>query len=222
MEMVMPLFRLAAAGMLALAAFPALAEERVFNLPAFDRVDVSAGIKVNITAGEPQNVVVKTVNGNFEDLEIEVRDGALHLSREWNRLRWHGKKTDYLVTISVDTLRGIEASSGSNADLLNVDTRALNIDISSGAFASVAGASDECVIDISSGGNLEAKNLTCNAIAVDVSSGGRGAVSVREAVNGDASSGGHVAVYGAPSLINIDRSSGGRIVVKPTAQARRD
>ena len=219
----MPLFRLAAAASaLALAAFPALAEERIFDLPTFDRVDVSAGIKVKITAGEPQNVVVKTVNGNFEDLEVEVRDGALRLSREWNRLRWHGKKADYTVTISVDNLRGLEASSGSNAHLFNIDARELNIDISSGAYASIIGDSDECVIDISSGGNLEGKSLTCNAIAVDVSSGGRGAVSVREVVNGDASSGGHVAVYGAPSLVNIDRSSGGRIVVKPTAQARRD
>ena len=202
---------------------PALADnERTYDLPPFDRIDVSAGIKVAATAGKEQLVTAKAVNGDFEDLEIEVRNGRLSISREWNRLRWHGKRTLYKVTVSADTLRGISASSGSHAVLDNVDASAFMINISSGAHVEVIGESSVCALDLSSGGNLDAEQFFCDVAEIDVSSGGHGVVYVRDAVEGDASSGGHVTVYGTPSQVSLDRSSGGRIVIKTTAHAKRD
>lgn len=204
-------------------AAPALADnERTYDLPPFDRIDVSAGIKVAATAGREQSVTAKAVNGDFEDLEIEVRNGKLSISREWNRLRWHGKRTLYKVTVSADTLRGISASSGSHATLDNIDASAFMIDISSGAHVEVVGESSVCALDLSSGGNLDAEQFFCDVAEIDVSSGGHGVVYVRDAVEGDASSGGHVTVYGTPSQVSLDRSSGGRIVVKTIAHAKRD
>ncbi len=211
-----------AAGLTVVAAAAAQAqEERNYDLPPFDRIDVSAGIKVTATAGRPQTVVVKAVNGDFGDIEVEVRDGELNLSREWNRLRWHGKRTQYKVVVTADTLRGISASSGSHAALYNVDAGDFVIDLSSGAHAEVQGESGVCVLDLSSGANLDAESLYCDEAIIDVSSGGHGVVHARDAVKGDASSGGHVTVYGAPSQVRLDRSSGGRIIVKTTAQARK-
>ena len=204
------------------AATPALADnERSYDLPPFDRIDVSAGIKVIAAAGAPQSVVVKAVNGDFKDIEIEVKDGELSISREWNRLRWHGKRTQYKVTVSADTLRGISASSGSHAMLSNIDANAFLIDMSSGAHAEVAGESSVCALDLSSGANLDAGKLFCDVAEIDVSSGGHGVVYVRDAVEGDASSGGHVTVYGSPTKVKLDRSSGGRIIIKTEAQAKR-
>lgn len=205
-----------------MAAAPALAgEERTYDLPTFDRIDVSAGIKITATAGEPQSILVKTDDGNFEDLEIIVRDGELRVSREWNRLRWHGKKANYKVIVSADMLRGVSASSGSHATLSNVDAKSFLVDISSGAHTSVQGESGACVLDLSSGGNLDAEKLFCDTAEIDVSSGGHGVIYVRDAVEGDASSGGHVVVYGSPTQVSTDRSSGGRIVIKASAQAKR-
>lgn len=204
------------------ATAPALAgEERTYDLPTFDRIDVSAGIKIIATAGEPQSILVKTDDGDFKDLEIEVRDGELNVSREWNRLRWHGKKANYKVIVSTDMLRGISASSGSHATLSNIDAKAFMIDLSSGAHTSIQGESGSCILDLSSGGNLNAQELFCDTAEIDVSSGGHGVIYVRDAVKGDASSGGHVAVYGSPTQVSTDRSSGGRIIIKTSAQANR-
>lgn len=203
-----------------LVAAPTLAqEERSYDLPSFDRIDVSAGIKVVATAGEPQSVVVTTVNGDFEDLELEVRDGELNISREWNRLRWHSKKSQYKVVLSADMLRGVSASSGSKAILSNVDAKDFDIDISSGAYAEVQGECSDCTLDLSSGANLNAEEFFCDTAKIDVSSGGRGVIFVRDTVKGDASSGGHVTVYGTPTQVSTDRSSGGRIIVKTSAHA---
>ena len=158
-------------------------------------------------------VRVETRHGDFSDFKIDVENGELSVSREWNRLSWHGKKGDYKVFVSMRALNSLEASSGSRAKVANIESTKLILDLSSGAFAEVAGESGKCMIDLSSGADLSAVDLTCDEANIDVSSGGHGKVSVVNRVIGDASSGGHVAVYGAPTRVSVDRSSGGRIKV---------
>ncbi len=204
-------------------AAPAAAETRDYDLPEFDKIDISAGLKLVATAGGSQSVSVTTEDGDYSDLEIGVKNGVLVISREWNRLRWHQKKADYEVTVSARALNGIDASSGSHSTLSAIDARRFSIDVSSGAHVAVNGACDDCDVDLSSGANLDARELSCDNANIDVSSGGHGVITVRTSVIGDASSGGHVAVYGNPQRVNVDRSSGGRIKVKSAShQAKRD
>ncbi|NOX94660.1 MAG: DUF2807 domain-containing protein [Alphaproteobacteria bacterium] len=210
------------AGILALAA-PAIAgESKTYDLPEFDRIDVSAGIVLVAEVGSPQTVVVETDRGDFSDFQIDVKSGRLKVTRKWNRLAWHGAKADYKVTISVRDLHALEASSGSRAKIMNIDAPKFLIDLSSGAQVFLEGACEECTVDLSSGANLNAKELVCDVANIDVSSGGHGEMFVTRAVVADASSGGHVSIYGNPDRVNVDRSSGGRIKIKSGAQASRD
>lgn len=215
------LFSLCAAG--ALAAAPALAEDsRTFDLPSFDRIDVSAGIVLIADVGDPQSIVVETANGDFSDFEIEVKNGALSVSREWNRLRWHNKKSDYKVIVSVPALRALDASSGSHARVSKINAAHFAIDVSSGAYARLDGSCQDCALDLSSGADLDAKELECGDARIDVSSGGHGEITATKSVVADASSGGFVAVYGNPARVSVDKSSGGRIKVMTAAQASND
>ena len=203
------------------AAMPA-DEERKFDLPAFDRIDVSTGVTVIADIGEAQTITVKTDNGDFTDFEIGVRNGELHISRNASPLRWHASKADYKVLITAPSLKAIDASSGSHAKITNISTPNFFIDLSSGAHATLDGECEECVIDLSSGANLNAKYLECEAANIDVSSGGHGVIRVLGSVTADASSGGHVAIVGNPERINVDKSSGGQIKLISTAQANND
>ncbi|WDI30358.1 DUF2807 domain-containing protein [Hyphococcus flavus] len=215
-------FLISFAAAAALAA-PAMGETRNFDLPEFDKIDVSAGLKLVATAGGAQSVSVETEDGDFSDFEIEVRDGVLVISREWNRLRWHQRKADYKVTVSARELTALDASSGSHSYLSEISTRRFSFDISSGAHVTAAGRSDDCDIDLSSGANFNAGEFACDHANIDVSSGGHGKLTVNASLIGDASSGGHVSVYGEPERVNIDRSSGGRIKVKQVIyQAKND
>lgn len=217
-----PAFVLSLAAAAALAA-PAFGETRTYDLPEFDKIDVSAGLLLIAKAGGPQSVSVETQDGDFSDIEIRVKDGVLIVSREWNRLRWHQKKADYKVMVTARELTALDASSGSHSTLSDISSRRFSFDISSGSHVSVGGQSDDCVIDLSSGANLKAREFTCDSANIDVSSGGHGEVTVRVSVIGDASSGGHVAVFGNPERVNVDRSSGGRIMVKSASyQAKND
>ncbi len=199
----------------AAAAFSAAIaqDERQFDLEEFDRIDVSAGIILVAEAGAPQSITVKTDNGDFTDFEIGVKNGALYVSRDYNRLRWHSKKSAYKVLVTAPSLRGLDASSGSHAKLTNIAAPRFVVDLSSGAHASLEGACEDCVIDLSSGAMLDGKRLDCETVRIDVSSGGHGKISARGAVVADASSGGHVTVYGDPERVSVDKSSGGRIYV---------
>lgn len=214
-------FALSAAG--GLCAVPGFAQDaRTFDLPNFDRIDVSAGIVLVADVGGPQSILVETRNGDFSDFEIEVKNGELNVSREWNRLSWHNKKSDYKVTLSVPALRALGASSGSHAKISKVNAADFVIDVSSGAHASLDGVCENCTLDLSSGAHLEARDLECADARIDVSSGGRGEITATNSVIADASSGGFVAVYGAPERVVVDKSSGGRIKVMTTAQANND
>lgn len=204
-------------------AMPALAETRNYDLPEFDRIDVSAGLMLTAKAGEAQSVSVETHEGDFSDLKVRVEDGVLVVSREWNRLRWHQKKADYKVTVAAPELTGIDASSGSHSQLSEIAARRFTIDVSSGAHVALAGESDDCLVDLSSGANLSGREFICDHANIDVSSGGHGEITVLVSLIGDASSGGHMSVYGNPERVNVDHSSGGRIKVKTESyQATRD
>lgn len=208
--------------LLAAAAFPAAAETRNYDLPAFERIDVSAGIHLIAAAGGPQSVEVTTNGGDFSDLQIKVKDGVLIVTREWNRLRWHEKKADYKVVVTARALTALEASSGSYSTLSKIDSRNFTLDLSSGSSAVLNGRSDVCTVDISSGANLDARDFICESANIDVSSGGHGEIAVRTALIGDASSGGRMAVLGSPQRVNIDKSSGGQIKIKAASTAKND
>lgn len=188
-------------------------EERQFDVDDFDRIDVSAGVKLVAEVGERQSITVYTDKGDFSDFEISVRNGALRLSRDHNRLRWHTKKSSYRVVLTTPALRSLEASSGSRAKVSNINAERFNIDLSSGARASLAGTCEDCSVDLSSGANLDAKELACGSANIDVSSGGHGEITASTAIVADASSGGRMTVYGNPERVSIDKSSGGRIYV---------
>lgn len=208
--------------LLAAAVVPAAAETRNYDLPAFERIDVSAGIHLTATVGGPQAIEVTTDGGDFSDLEVRVKDGVLIVTREWNRLRWHDKKADYKVVVTARALTALDASSGSYSTLAKIDSRNFAVDLSSGASAVLSGRSDACVIDLSSGANLDARDFTCESANVDVSSGGHGEIAVLTALVGDASSGGRMAVFGSPQRVNIDKSSGGQIKISAAATAKND
>lgn len=213
---------MAAAALAGGATGAAAEDERRYDFADFDRIDISAGIALVAEIGPSQSVVVKTDNGDFEDLEIDVSGGELSVSREWNRLRWHSKKSNYKVYVTAPSLRSLEASSGSNAKVSNISAERFVVDLSSGSYAKLDGRCVDCLADLSSGANLDARGLECEIVTIDVSSGGKGEISAVRSVVADASSGGFAAVYGSPEKVSIDKSSGGRVKIVSGARAERD
>ncbi|MFQ5562145.1 MAG: head GIN domain-containing protein [Parvularculaceae bacterium] len=197
----------------ALLAGSASAETKSFDLPAFDEIDASAGVDVNVSVGGAQSVIAENENGDFDDLVLEVRRGELRASRKNKRFGF-GKRERYKIVVTMPALEGIEISSGADADVTGVNADHFSIDGSSGADADIAGTCKTLDIDVSSGANINASDLICEVATVDVSSGGNAKIHATQRLNADASSGGHATVYGKPEYVDIDKSSGGGVSVR--------
>jgi hypothetical protein len=192
----------------ALVALPAFADSKTYNLSGFDRVDVSAGIEVTFSQG-PFSVKVDEPDGNFDRLIVEVRGNTLKIGRRNNWLAWRG--ADYTATVSAPNLVGLDASSGSSFEGLNLSLRDLKVDVSSGANVEISGSCAGLRLDISSGARFEGEDLKCETASVDASSGASADAFAARTADGNASSGANVTFYGKPAELVKDTSSGGSV-----------
>jgi Putative auto-transporter adhesin, head GIN domain len=227
---------LTAAGLVALGLVGAAsAETRTFDVGAFNNIDISAGLDLEFTAGEAQSISVENAKGDFSDIEVIVRGDTLVLKRKKNmNWGWNRKRLRYGITVSAPQVSGLEASSGSDVSGRNMSGSEIRIDVSSGADVTVAGVdggtvvietssgsdasvSGTCVTvraDSSSGSDLDARDLRCENGFADASSGSDISIHVTGSVDADASSGAGVDVYGSPTDVQSDKSSGGSVSIR--------
>jgi len=227
---------LTAAGLVALGLVGAAsAETRTFDVGAFNNIDISAGLDLEFTAGEAQSISVENAKGDFSDIEVIVRGDTLVLKRKKNmNWGWNRKRLRYGITVSAPQVSGLEASSGSDVSGRNMSGSEIRIDVSSGADVTVAGVdggtvvietssgsdasvSGTCVTvraDSSSGSDLDARDLRCENGFADASSGSDISIHVTGSVDADASSGADVDVYGSPTDVQSDKSSGGSVSIR--------
>ena len=217
----------------ATATLPALAETRTYDVPDFDGLDVSAGIKVMYETGVPTSVEVENRKGDFDDIIVEVDDGDLVLKRP-RKFGWGGNRAPYTVTVGVLSLSevevssgahvegsgltgedaSIEASSGAHVDITGIAVGEIEIDSSSGSHIEAAGSCAELEAEASSGSTIRAEDLQCTSVSADVSSGASIRAYATDRVSGEASSGGSIRVEGGATNVTADESSGGSVSVR--------
>jgi hypothetical protein len=205
---------LGAAAAVFVAAAPAFAETKSYNLSGFNSVDISAGLSAKIVAGGTYSVRAEAAPEVLDRLDIRVEGGVLVLGRKpqmgWGWNKSSGKVTIYVSAPKID---GVEASSGSSASATGIDAEAFRADVSSGASLDVSGVCGTLRSDASSGASLNARDLKCKSVSADASSGASISAYASERLDADASSGGSVSVKGGPKEVNTDRSSGGSVSV---------
>lgn len=213
----------------------ASAETRTYDVGAFDKIDISAGLDLDFTAGSAQSISVENTKGDFSDIEVSVRGDTLVLKRKKNmNWGWNRKRLRYGITVTAPQISGLEASSGSDVSGRNMSGSEVTIDVSSGADvtvtgvdggtvtvetssgsdASVSGSCTTVRAKSSSGSDLEARDLICQNGSADASSGSDLSIHVTTSVDADASSGADVDVYGGPTDVRSDKSSGGSVSIR--------
>lgn len=209
------------------------AATRGYDVAAFDKVSVAAGVEVDITQGATRSVVADTSADNFDDLRIVVKDGELHIGRPASNWLRFWRQPNYTVRVVMPVLRSVDASSGSNVEVKGAfagdfavsTSSGSRLEIarlkggkvrarsSSGSTLEVAGSCQSLDADTSSGSNINADALTCESVTVEASSGSGAKVAATKGLTASASSGANVRVNGAPTVVKISNSSGGRVHV---------
>jgi len=212
----------------------ASAETRTYDLGAFNKIDISAGLDLAFEAGGAQSISVENEKGDFSDIDVFVRGDTLVLKRKKNNWGWNNRRERYSITVTAPQISDVEASSGSDVTGRNMSGDQVSIDVSSGADvvvtgvdggtvrietssgsdASVAGTCQTVRAESSSGSDIEARDLVCETGYADASSGSDITIHATSSVNAEASSGADVNVYGGPTTVDSDKSSGGSVSIR--------
>ncbi len=236
------IFALAAAMGLTMST-ATLAESRTYELTGFERVEINTGINAVVTFGEAFAVTAEANNGGiFDKLKLRVDGDTLSATIEQSFLDFiasgglvgqllsNGNAVN--ITITLPRLSGaaassgahiaiaaptgdlaLDASSGAGIVVTEATLASLEVSTSSGGHADLAGMCQAIAADASSGSDITASKLKCVDATIESSSGASISVFANNSVNGDASSGGNVQVYGPAPKVAVEQSSGGHLTM---------
>jgi len=221
-----------------LLALPGFAQTRVFDLSAFDKIDVSSGIIMNVTPAPSQSVRVEAAGDkDFDFLELFVKDGELHASTNYSLidyiLRGWFFNTGPLIKISVSMpeLSAVTTSGGADLTINAMSGNDLSADVSSGAGvnlvslayafytlnassgASIVGAGTCVIVEAgaSSGASINIADLGCKTAHVSATTGAAISLFASGTIVASASSGASINISGNPETLDANASSGGSI-----------
>jgi len=202
---------------------------QVRQVTGYSRIDVSEGIKVNLTLGGKEFVEVFADEDLIDEVITEVHGTTLSIHMSHNVHNMRNRNVE--VNVTAKKVEGIDASSGSSVisqGLIESDNLELSVssgahlkvafkaqtascDASSGANAELKGAVKNFSADASSGAGIDADDLKTSTVKADVSSGAHIGIDVSDELNAEASSGGSIRYSGAPKMVDIEKSSGGSV-----------
>lgn len=206
-----------ATGLAITTAATALAETRSFtDLAPFSAISASAGVTVEVTPADSQQVTAEADNSDvFDNLKIEVEDGTLVISREGNLL-------DFILE---GGLVGALFGSNQNVTIRVTVPDLTGADVSSGADMSVTGFTvANLVASSSSGADLDLVDLTAGSLQLSSSSGADlNATGTCTTLDANSSSGADLDTAGlACDAGNLNASSGANLSARITGGVRVD
>ncbi len=221
-----------------LLALPGFAQTRVFDLPAFDKIDVSSGIIMNVTPGPDQSVRVETAGGqDFDFLELSVKEGELQAFTSYSLIDYilrgwfFNAGPVFKISVSIPELGAVKTSGGANLSVTSMSGNHLSADVSSGASLNLvslaydsyaltassganivaAGACVTVEADASSGAGINIADLRCETAQASATTGGAVSVFASGTITASASSGARIDILGNPGKVDANASSGGTI-----------
>lgn len=217
-----------------LAAGGAMADERVYDLDGFTRVEVSNGVSATVVAGEDFSVVGEAVRGDIERLRVEVEGDRLLVGLETDPMRFDvGRRDRFGVRVAMPEVAGVEGDSGSSVELQGgagdvalaagsgaavrargLGAGAVTAGASGGASLRLDGSCTRIEADASSGASLDADGLDCTTAEGRASAGASLSLRATDTAALRASSGASLSLSGGAEVTERDASSGASIRVR--------
>lgn len=182
---------LRAATIALLAATPALAADRSFDVGSFDRIAAAGSADVTVTTGKAISVRATGDEAALDRLDIRVEDGALKIgTKKRPGMGWTRGKSRVFVTVPM--LRGADVSGSGNLSVDRIKTADFTASVAgSGALTlaslaattsrfsvagsgnvSAAGTSGDTRASVSGSGNLAIPDLKSATLNASVSGSG--------------------------------------------------
>ncbi|MCP3137057.1 head GIN domain-containing protein [Pyxidicoccus xibeiensis] len=203
----------------------------VRDVPDFDSVSVSHGIKAEVKVG-PKSVRLEGPADLLARVKMKVKDGILTTEIEREGLFNNFRGSKVRLYVSNPKVEGVSASGGSHVEAEATDTDEFDADASGGAIVSVRGVDARKVDAEASGGSRvtlsgRARELDAEAsggavvralevsgvktLEAEASGGSRVEADVSDSVTGDASGGSVIQLVRRPGKSDVDTSGGSKL-----------
>lgn len=197
---------------LAVSAAASAQDEQNIDVSAFNSLDIQNGMRVYIELGGEPGVRIEGDANDFELIEIDVHNGKLTVSRDTN---WFGsnERIDARVYVTGAQVDDIEVRRGAIAEISGLDADQLRVRVSTGAELELSGACGEMDLETNTGSVVDARALECQMVEAGGSTGSSMRVTATSSIEGRASMGASLRVYGNPERRDLRSSMGGSVRV---------
>jgi hypothetical protein len=206
----------------------AFSQSETRSIGSFKGVKVGEAIDVYLKKGEKESVKVEVTGVGLSDVLTEVTGNYLKVHMRDGNYRNQRSVKVYVTYVNIDRISSssaanvfsegtikassmeINASSAASVEI-SLDAESVTLDVSSAGDATLEGKAKSLTLEASSAGSIDAYNLECENVNASVSSAGSAKVSVSNALDAHASSGGSIRYRGSPNKTNTNASSGGSV-----------
>ena len=213
-----------------LAAAPALAETRSYDLSGFTGIEAHDGVEVEVSVGGGFSVEAEALRGDLDRLEVTLRGEALHIERDadW-RLFGTGNRDRFRITVTLPMLEEAQAASGTRMTVTGVsgdltavasggshleitgDLGAVRAEASGGSHLELTGSCVGIDADGSGGSRVLAAELACDGATATASGGTRIEVTATDTAALIASGGSSIDLTGGADITRAESSGGASI-----------
>jgi hypothetical protein len=215
---------------LLLLSTAALARSEDRDVPQFDAVHISSGMRANITIGPRRPVHIEGDDEALSRLELVVEDGEL--TARFKEGSWMGGEHSVRLTIQTPQLRGVgasggsiikaefsrgdraeaQASGGSEIHARGVDAARLSAQASGGSIVELSGRADAFDLQLSGGSQLHGRDLSVRDLDVQGSGGSEAELSASGKIHGGLSGGSQLHARGG-AHVRVSTSGGSQVDV---------
>lgn len=176
------------------------------DVPVFTRIEIKGAIDLELTAGKSQSISIEAHEDHMHHITTEVSDGVLIIDmEEGGRGFWNDSNVD--VTITMETLNGIDVRGAVDGNFMNINSDEFEIDIRGAADVDIKGTCGTLTLDVKGASDIDADKFKCKNVEVDVKGAGSASVFASESVDADVAGVASISVYGNPK--NVRKHSGG-------------
>jgi hypothetical protein len=185
---------------------PVIGESR--EMPAFDRIDVGGGIRVEVSIGPAQPIEVRAQANILSSIDTGVNNsGTLRIEPT----EVFVVAEPVTVVVVVPSLTVITLSGGAQAAIHGLEAEAFEAALSGGATATISGVSGAVRLSARGGASAMLRDLAVASANVALDGGSTATLQAAEVVTGTASGGAMLTLIGDPRV--EVRTSGGAQVL---------
>jgi len=195
------------------------AADKYLEVDSFEGVDLGTGMVSEVQCGSTNSVTLIGATKDLERIKVQVKSGELRVKRNssagsfikkiFNSGENHEVKVDIVIA---NRLSSIELSTGATISVPDcaVNTDYLDLDLSTGASATVSGYTKKLNLELSTGAefNRRGGSFKVDEAKADLSTGATANLCGAGSVQGDASTGATLSVADSIDRSGIDLSLG--------------